>query len=132
MYMNQLTIVGNVTRDAEVFTTNNGKEVVRFAVAVNRGKDQPADFFEIACWEKPWALELAKKGTLILIQGPMRSNRSEDGITYWTIWADKILLMNSRKSKPTPQKKKSKKNRESELGEIYVPENQIPQYEVEY
>lgn len=135
MYLNQITIVGNVTRDAEVFTTRNGKEVIRFAVAVNRGKDQPTDFFEVACWEKPWALDLAKKGALILIQGPMRSNRSEDGITYWTIFADKVILMNSRKKETekakASQNKKSRKKSEPDY-EIYVPENQVPQYEVEY
>lgn len=119
MYMNQLTIVGNVTRDAEVIVTNSGKEVIRFAVAVNRGKDQSADFFEVACWEKPWALDLAKKGALILIQGPMLSNRSEDGITYWTVWADKVLLMNSRKT--PPQRQKSKKKMDTEFTDIYVP-----------
>ena len=69
MFMNQITIVGNVTRDAETITTNSGKKVVRFGVAVNRGKDQPTDFFEVACWGKSWAADVAKKGVLVL-RGP--------------------------------------------------------------
>ena len=120
MYMNQITVVGNVTRDAAVFTTKDGKEVIRFGVAVNRGKEQPTDFFEVACWEKPWALDLAKKGALVLIQGPMRSNKSEDGIIYWNIFADKVLLMNSREKKEDT-KKGSQKGKE-------IP-NEYPLYE---
>lgn len=99
MYMNQITIVGNVTRNAEAITTHSGKQVTRFAVAVNRGKDQPTDFFEIAAWEKAWAVDVAKKGVLVLVQGSMRSSRSEDGTIYWAVNADKILLMNRRETK---------------------------------
>lgn len=114
MYMNQLTIVGNVTRDAQVVTTNSGKEIVRFAIAVNRGKDQPTDFFEIAAFEKSWALDLAKKGALMLVQGSMRSNKSDDGVTYWAVWADKILLMNSREKKEESNKKSSNKKKDED------------------
>ena len=129
---NRLEIIGNVTRDAEVITTKNGKELVRFAVAVNRGKNQPADFFEIACWERPWVANVAKKGRLILVEGPMLSNKSDDGITYWTVWANIVKIFPYKYSKKqTSQSQKSKK-KETEYTEIYVPEDQVPQYEVEY
>ena len=54
--MNSLTIIGNVTRDPEMRTTPNGKNVCSFTVAVNRRKQvegQPdADFFRVSAWEQ--------------------------------------------------------------------------------
>ena len=55
--MNRLTIIGNLTKDPETNTTNNGKTVCNFTVAVNRkqkkdqNSDHPeADFFRVAAW----------------------------------------------------------------------------------
>ena len=51
--MNQITVIGNLTRDPELRTAQNGKEVCNFTVAVNRrGKDQGADFFRVGAWER--------------------------------------------------------------------------------
>ena len=54
--MNQLTIIGNLTRDPESKTMPDGKTVCNFTVAVNRRKKiegQPeADFFRIGAWGK--------------------------------------------------------------------------------
>ena len=54
--MNKLTIIGNLTRDPELRTTSDGKEVCTFTVAVNRRKtgnnQQPeADFFRVSAWD---------------------------------------------------------------------------------
>ena len=51
--MNHLTIIGNVTRDPETRTTQAGKTVTTFTVAVNRRKtagQQEADFFRVSAW----------------------------------------------------------------------------------
>ena len=53
--MNLLAIVGNLTRDPESRTTNTGKTVCTFSVAVNRRqKDKDgnnvADFFRVSAW----------------------------------------------------------------------------------
>lgn len=51
--MNRLTIIGNLTRDPETRTTQTGKTVCSFTVAVNRrGQDQGADYFRVSAWEK--------------------------------------------------------------------------------
>lgn len=125
MYLNQITLIGNVTRDAEIYTTNSGKEVVKFGVAVSRGKDLPTDFFEVTCWERAWAANIAKKGVLILVQGEMRSSKSEDGKVYWSVNANKILLMNSREKKDAEKKKGSSKprNKDSEYP-LYNPDGE--------
>lgn len=53
--MNKLTIIGNVTKEPEMRTTQSGLPVCSFNVAVNRRKgtqaDQTeADFFRVTAW----------------------------------------------------------------------------------
>lgn len=53
--MNSLTIIGNLTRDPESRTTQDGKTVCNFTVAVNRRQrnsngQSEADFFRVAVW----------------------------------------------------------------------------------
>ena len=54
--MNKLTIIGNLTRDVELRTTQSGKSVANFTVAVNRrvklGEKSEADFFRVSVWDK--------------------------------------------------------------------------------
>lgn len=51
--MNRITIIGNLTRAPELRTTQSGKNVCTFSVAVNRrgGNDQ-TDFFRVSAWDK--------------------------------------------------------------------------------
>lgn len=54
--MNRLIIIGNVTRDPELRTTQSGKTVCTFSVAVNRkGKkkddQQETDYFRVSAWD---------------------------------------------------------------------------------
>jgi len=51
--MNKLTIIGNLCKDPETRTTQSGKTVCTFTVAVNRrGGQQEADYFRVSAWEK--------------------------------------------------------------------------------
>ena len=55
--MNKTTIIGNLTKDPESRTTQDGKNVCNFTVAVNRRqRDQNgntiADFFRVSAWSK--------------------------------------------------------------------------------
>ena len=51
--MNKLTIIGNLTRDPETRTTQSGKNVCTFTVAVNkRNRDQEPDYFRVSAWGK--------------------------------------------------------------------------------
>ena len=57
MKMQQLTIIGNLTKEPELRTTNSGKEVCSFTVAVNRRKtpnnqEPGADYFRVSAWEE--------------------------------------------------------------------------------
>ena len=51
--MNRLMIIGNLTRAPETRTTQSGKTVCTFTVAVNRrGGQQEADYFRVSAWNQ--------------------------------------------------------------------------------
>lgn len=50
--MNSITITGNITKDAELRTLNNGDSVASFSVADNQGKDKPAIFWNCSLFGK--------------------------------------------------------------------------------
>ena len=53
--MNKCFIIGNLTADPESRTTQSGKRVVSFTVAVNKKRNDgtdATDFFRVSAWEK--------------------------------------------------------------------------------
>ena len=90
--MNQLVIIGNLTRDPELRTTTQGKNVCSFDVAVKREpkrEGQPeADFFRVNAWNA-LAEVCAKylgKGKKVMVCGPISlSKREHDGKFYANI-----------------------------------------------
>ena len=51
--INQVILMGRLTRDPEMRTTTTGKTIASFSIAVDRaGQDDQADFFDITAWEK--------------------------------------------------------------------------------
>ncbi|MBA3727857.1 MAG: single-stranded DNA-binding protein [Actinobacteria bacterium] len=85
---NQVTIVGNVTRDPELRYTPNGAALVKFGVAVNRRfkdevsgqwKDGETSFFDVTAW-RSLAENIAEsitQGTRVVIVGRLRTNSWE-------------------------------------------------------
>ena len=51
--INQVILMGRLTRDPEQRTTTSGRTVVSFSIAVDRQtQDDQADFFDVTAWEK--------------------------------------------------------------------------------
>ena len=50
--MNSITITGNLTRDAELRSLNDGTAVLSFSVADNQGKDKTAIFWNCSLFGK--------------------------------------------------------------------------------
>ena len=49
--MNKIILIGNLTRDPELRTTQSGVNVCDFTLAVNRkGKAEGVDYFRVTCW----------------------------------------------------------------------------------
>ena len=72
--MNKLYIIGNLTRDPEVRTTQSGVNVCSFSVAVNRkGKAEGTDYFRVTCWRglADIAGKYLSKGKKVSVVGPV-------------------------------------------------------------
>lgn len=88
--MNKLVIIGNLTKDPELRTTQSGISVCSFTVAVNQrrrqGEDEKADFFRVSAWRElgencaRWLV----KGRKVCVVGPVTLNvrTGNDGKTY--------------------------------------------------
>jgi single-strand DNA-binding protein len=79
--INQVILMGRLTRDPEVRTTSTGKTITSFSIAVDRGgQDDQADFFDVTAWEKLGELvsQYLSKGRRCLIQGRLRQDSWDD------------------------------------------------------
>ena len=79
--INQVILMGRLTRDPETRTTPSGKTVTSFSLAVDRvGQDDQADFFDITAWEKTGELvaQYLSKGRRCLVQGRLRQDSWDD------------------------------------------------------
>ena len=84
--LNQVTLMGNLTRDPELRQTPNGQNVTSFSLALNRSyKDssgewqEATDYIDIVCWG-PLAERVAQylsKGRRCLVQGRVQSRSWE-------------------------------------------------------
>ena len=88
--MNRLFITGNLTRDPESRSTQDGKTVCNFTVAVNRRQrnaqgQNEADFFRVAVWGSmaPACQQYLAKGRKVAVVGPVsvRTYTGQDGVT---------------------------------------------------
>ncbi|KAB3537840.1 single-stranded DNA-binding protein [Alkaliphilus pronyensis] len=79
--MNNVVLIGRLTRDPELRFTASGKAVATFSVAVNRpfSKTKEADFFNIVVWSKTAenCANYLAKGRLVGIQGRLQSRSYE-------------------------------------------------------
>src|SRR5271154_1762217 len=84
--LNQVTLMGNLTRDPELRQTPTGQNVTSFSLALNRAyKDQSGewqevtDYIDIVCWG-PLAERVSQylsKGRRCLVQGRLQSRSWE-------------------------------------------------------
>lgn len=79
--INQVILLGRLTRDPEQRTTPSGRTVVSFSIAVDRaGQDDQADFFDVTAWEKlgELVMQYLSKGRRVLVQGRLRQDSWDD------------------------------------------------------
>lgn len=79
--INQVILMGRLTRDPEQRTTSTGKTVASFSIAVDRGgQDDAADFFDVTAWEKlgELVMQYLSKGRRVLVQGRLRQDSWDD------------------------------------------------------
>lgn len=98
---NQITIIGNAGRDAELSYYGDGKPMCKFSVGVNKGRDKDSDWFNVVVFGKQaeWLAKDIVKGSSVMVAGPHESNKGNDGKTYWSVKGNTVKVLD-RKSKP--------------------------------
>lgn len=90
--LNQVVLIGNLTRDPELRYTPDGTPVVSFTIAVNRpfvNREgiREADFVPIVVWRKraETCSEYLMKGSQVAVEGRLqvRSYEDKDGVRKW-------------------------------------------------
>lgn len=101
--INKIVLVGRIARDLELRTTQSGKQVCDFSIAVKRSFGEETDFFNVECWGKQAEniCKYQKKGSLIGVVGELRvdtyTKDNEDRKFYTYVLTDKISFLESKK-----------------------------------
>lgn len=101
--MNNVSLIGNLTRDPELSYTQNQTAKCVFTIAVNRprrqGEDQGADYIRIVTWGQRAETcgRYLKQGKKVGVKGSIRtgSYKDRDGRTVYTtdVWADETEFL---------------------------------------
>lgn len=103
--INNVSIIGNLTKDVELRYTNNNKQVAEFTIAYNDGygDNQKAHFFDVVAWEKQ-AENIAKycsKGSKVAITGRLTQqtwqNTNGENRSRVMITAINVQFLDSKK-----------------------------------
>jgi single-strand DNA-binding protein len=94
--MKNITIAGNVGKDAEVRTTQNGDKLASFSVAVEQrdGREKSTLWFDVSLWGKrgeALAPHIVKGGR-VAVSGDL-GTREYNGKTYLTVRANDVTLL---------------------------------------
>jgi len=114
--LNQVTILGNLTREPELRYTPAGKAVISFSVATNRQwtneggeKKEFTDYHDIVFWDKSAEIigQFVHKGTKILVQGRLQTRSWEkDGVKkYKTEIVGRDFVLFEKMTEPVKETK---------------------------
>lgn len=112
-----MTIIGNLTKDADSRITQSGHNVTSFTVAVNRrrraeGGQPEADFFRVTVWDK--LAEICKtltKGKKVAVIGAVSVStyQAQDGSTRASldVMANEVEFLSPKEQKTETEAPKS-------------------------
>jgi len=107
--LNHIVIMGRLTRDPELRTTQSGVSVTSFTVAVDRdfggrdGGERQTDFVDCVAWRSTgeFVSKYFHKGSMIVVSGRLQSRKWQDregnNRVSWEINADNVYFGESRR-----------------------------------
>ena len=105
--LNHITIMGRLTRDPELRTTQNGNAVASFSVAVERDKEvngqRPVDFIDAVAWKQgaEFVSKYFHKGDMICVSGRLESRKwvDRDGQNRisWEVQAERCYFAGAKR-----------------------------------
>lgn len=106
--LNQITIMGRLTRDPELRRTQSGTAVCSFSVAVDRdyqsreSAERQTDFIDVVAWRQTgeFVSKYFTKGRMIVVSGSLQSRRWQDkngnNRIAWEVIADNVYFGDSK------------------------------------
>lgn len=112
--MNNVTLVGNITKDAELKFTSNGSAVASFTLAVSRAfknanGEKETDFINCVVWRKQAEVlaEYTGKGSKLAVRGRMqvRNYENKEGTRVYVteVVVEEFTFLDSKKDKQPSQ-----------------------------
>lgn len=105
--MNNICIIGNLTKDIELKSTQSNLSVCTFTVAVKRPHTkETTDFIPCVAWRQSaeFLAKYARKGSRVGVTGTLTSRVYDDGKskrTFYEVSADAVELLESRAESQT-------------------------------
>lgn len=111
---NNITIIGNLTKNPEARVTQTGVNVTQFTVAVNsrRGNDDHTVFFNVSAWRQLGenCAKYLAKGSKVAVAGEVDAhayiNKNGDPVAQIDVNADGVAFLNRverEEEAPAPQ-----------------------------
>lgn len=116
--MNQVHIIGRLTKDPDLRTTATGLSVCSFTVAVNRrqsaqqrqsGQQADADFFNVSAWRErgETCAKYLSKGKMVSVTGPVsvKTYQTQNGEfrADLVVTADDVEFLSPKESNTAPR-----------------------------
>ena len=111
--MNNVILIGRLTRDPELRRTNSGEAVTSFTLAVNRPYEstdgQQADYINCVIWGKGAENvdKYCSKGSLVGVEGRLRTrhydNAQGNRIYVTEVVCQRVQFLDTKKKEETPQ-----------------------------
>lgn len=111
--MNKAILIGRLTKDAEIRTTDTGKEVASFSIAVsrnytNQNGEKETDFINCVAFDKKAQVigKYTKKGSQLALEGAIRTRSydAQDGNKRYVteILVENLHLLGNKEDKKEP------------------------------
>lgn len=103
--MNTINLTGNICNDLELKSTETGKSVMNFNLAVKRPfSTDVTDFIPVVVWNQPaeFLSKYARKGSKVAVSGKLTTRKYQDkegnNRTAFEVVCDAVELFDSRTS----------------------------------
>ena len=111
--LNQIIIMGRLTRDPELRRTQSGTAVCSFSVAVDRdfksqSGEKETDFIDVVAWRQTgeFVSKYFTKGRMIVVSGSLQSRKWQDrngqNRISWEVIADNVYFGDSKRDGAAP------------------------------
>lgn len=121
MTTNNVTLIGRLTKDADLRYTSNGTATANITLAVDRGfknaeGKKETDFINCVVWRKPaeTLANFTKKGSMISVRGRIQTrnydNKEGQKVYVTEVVVEEFTFLDSKKDSGTSNSKPETKN----------------------